>query len=216
MNFTVIRENLPLLAHGFLVTIEIASFAIVVGLVLATVTAVARLSSVAPLRWVFGTYVEVFRNTPLLVQLLLLFFGPPEFGIRFGVVETVMLSLALNNGAYMSEIIRGGLQSVPRGQLEAAASVGLGNSRTFFEIVFPQAVRVIYPAMSNQFISVVLASSLGTFIGAPELTNTVLEVNSQTYQTITLLGFLTVCYAVLSYIIARLTHIAGRRLERAY
>src|SRR5437899_1472687 len=100
-------------------------------------SAAARLSAVAVFRSVFTAYVEVFRNTPLLVQALILFFGPAELGYRIDGFQTLALCLALNSGAYLSEIIRGGLQSVPRGQLEAAASVGLGSRTTLLEIILP-------------------------------------------------------------------------------
>jgi polar amino acid transport system permease protein len=216
MYLRAITDNLELFAGGLVITIEVAIFAIVVGLVVAVITAAARLSSVAALRWAFATYVEIFRNTPLLVQILLLYLGPSELGFRLDGVQTLAVCLAINTGAYMSEIVRGGLQSVPRGQLEAAAAIGLGQLRSFMEIVLPQALRTIYPAMSNQFISVILSSSLGAIIGSGELTTVVLQANAQTYRTIELLAFLTLTYAVLSYVVALGTRVFGRRLDRAY
>jgi polar amino acid transport system permease protein len=216
VHFNVITNNLPTFWAGLVVTVEVSFFAIVVGLIIATVTAAARLSRMPPLRWAFSAYVEVFRNTPLLVQILLLFLGPSELGFRLNGMQTLAVCLALNNGAYTSEIVRGGLQSVSRGQLEAAAAIGLPPPRTFFEIVLPQALRTIYPTLSNQFISVILSSSLGAVIGAGELTTQVLEVNSQTYRTIELLTFLAVTYAVISYLVAVATRTFGRRLDRAY
>lgn len=216
MHFDVIWQNAPYFVQGLTITIEVSLFAIVVGLVIATITATARLGGVAPLRWLFAGYVEVFRNTPLLVQILVVFLAPSELGFRLDGVQTLAVCLAINNGAYMSEIVRGGLQSVAKGQMEAAASLGLGRPRTFLEIVLPQAIRTVYPAMSNQFISVILSSSLGAIIGAPELTNQVLTVNSQTYRTVELLLFLAIAYGLLSYLVVRTTRLIGRRLERAY
>jgi polar amino acid transport system permease protein len=216
MNLDVIWKNASYFLWGITVTVEVSIFAIVVGLIIAVITAVARLGGLVPLRWLFASYVEFFRNTPLLVQILVLFLGPSELGFRLDGVQSLAVCLALNTGAYLSEIIRGGLQSVPKGQTEAAASLGLGNARTFIEIVLPQAIRTIYPAMSNQFIAVVLSSSLGAVIGAPELTNQVLTVNAQTYRTIELLIFLTAAYALISYVTVRATRLLGHRLERAY
>jgi polar amino acid transport system permease protein len=216
MNLDVIWKNAEYFAWGITVTIEVSLFAIVVGLVLAIITAVARLGGIAPLRWLFASYVEFFRNTPLLVQILVLFLGPAQLGFRLDGVQSLAVCLALNTGAYLSEIIRGGLQAVPKGQTEAAASLGLGKARTFLEIVLPQAIRTVYPAMSNQFIAVVLSSSLGAIIGAPELTNQVLTVNAQTYRTIELLLFLAIAYALMSYVTVRATRLLGHRLERAY
>ena len=216
MHLEVIWNNAPYFVQGILITIEVSMFGIVVGLLIATITAAARLSGAAPLRWFFAAYVEVFRNTPLLVQILVLYLGPSELGFRLDGVQTLACVLAVNNGAYMSEIVRGGLQSVAKGQMEAAASLGLGRPRTFVEIVLPQAVRTVYPAMSNQFISVFLASSLGAIIGTPELTNQVLTVNAQTYRTVELLLFLAVAYGALSYLTVRATRLIGHRLDRAY
>lgn len=212
----VITQNAPYLLHGALITVGVSTFAIVVGLIVATITAAARLSRARWLRVPFACYVEVIRNTPLLVQLLILFLGPSQLGFRLDGVQTLAVCLAVNNGAYLSEIIRGGLQSVPKGQIEAAASIGLAGTRTFLEIVLPQAVRAVYPAMSNQFVSVVLSSSLGAIIGAPELTNQVMTLNAQTYRTVELLALLTTAYAIMSYLITRLTRRVGGRLERAY
>ena|SRR5437870_540734 len=216
MYFQVIGQHLPYFLGGLVTTIEVSGLGAAGGLAIGIVSAAARLSAVAALRAVFTAYVELFRNTPLLVQALILFLGPAELGYRLDGFSTLALCLALNSGAYLSEIVRGGLQSVPRGQLEAAASIGLGSRRTLVEIVLPQALRFVYPAMSNQLISVVLASSIGTIIGAAELTNRVLEEISVTYRTTELLLFLTVAYAVLAYTIGTATRLFGARLDRAY
>ncbi len=213
---TVILQNLPYLLGGMLVTAQVTLFAIGVGVVIAIVTALARLSRVAPLRLVFSAYVEIMRNTPLLVQLFILWLGLPEFGVRLSPVHALAVGLAINAGAYMSEVVRGGLQSISKGQLEAAASIGLGATRTFLEILLPQALRTVYRAMGNQFISVCLASSLGTMIGADELTNRVLVINALSYQTVVLLVFLALVYFVVSYAIATAVRGAGWWLERPY
>jgi len=212
----VISQNLPYFLGGLVTTIEVALFGAVAGLLIAVITASVRLSAPPLLKAPFIAYVEAFRNTPLLVQALILFFGPTEFRLHFDGFQTLAVVLALNTGAYMSEIIRGGLQSVPRGQLEAAASIGLSGRRTFTEIVLPQAIRAVYPAMSNQFIAVVLASSIGVIIGAGELTSRVLEVNSRTFRTTELLLFLTVAYVALALSMTTVIRAVGRRLERAY
>jgi polar amino acid transport system permease protein len=205
-----------LIASGILLTLEIAVAAIALGLVLGLVTAIARTSSVTPLRWLASTYVEVIRNTPALVQLLLIFLGLAEFRLRIAAIPAVMLALGINNGAYLSEIIRGGLQSVHRGQLEAAAALGLPGGVTFREIVLPQGLRSIYPSLGNQFIQTVLASSIGSIIGAPELTQQINFIDSRSFRTIELLAFLTLAYAVLTLLLASLVRLFGRRLDRAY
>ncbi len=216
MHFEVIANSWQLIATGVLLTLEIAIAAIAIGLLLGLLTAIARMGPVAPLQWLATTYVEVLRNTPVLVQLLLIFLGLAEFKLRIPAIPAVILALGINNGAYLSEIIRGGLQSVHRGQLEAAAALGLPGRVTFREIVLPQGLRSIYPSLGNQFIQTVLASSIGSIIGAPELTQQINFIDSRSFRTIELLAFLTVAYGILTLLLASLVRLFGRRLERAY
>jgi len=216
VHFEVIANSWQLIATGVLLTLEIAIAAIAIGLLLGLLTAIARMGSVAPLRWLATTYVEVLRNTPVLVQLLLIFLGLAEFKLRIPAIPAVILALGINNGAYLSEIIRGGLQSVHRGQLEAAAALGLPGQVTFREIVLSQGLRSIYPSLGNQFIQTVLASSIGSIIGAPELTQQINFIDSRSFRTIELLAFLTVAYGILTLLLASLVRLFGRRLDRAY
>jgi polar amino acid transport system permease protein len=212
--FDVIGTYFSLLSSGLLLTIGIAAAAIAAGTAIGTVTAVLRMSGVAVLRWMATSYVEVIRNTPLLVQILVVFLGLPELGIRLSAVQAAILALSINNGAYIAEIARGGLQSIPRGQLEAAAAIGLSPPVSFIDVVGPQAMRAIYPALSNQFILTILGSSIALVIGVPELTQQVLFVDSRTYRTIELLTFLTITYGLLTYAVARATREAGRLLYK--
>jgi His/Glu/Gln/Arg/opine family amino acid ABC transporter permease subunit len=216
MHPEVIAANWQLIASGVVLTLQIACVALVIGAVLGVLVAIARTSGPPPLAALATGYVEVMRNTPVLVQLLLIFLGLAEFRLRIAAVPAVMLALGINNGAYMSEIIRGGLQSVHKGQLEAAAALGLAQTVTFREIVLPQALRAVYPALGNQFIQTVLASSIGSVIGAPELTQQINFIDSRTFRTVELLIFLTLAYAVLTLILSVLVRAFGRRLERAY
>jgi His/Glu/Gln/Arg/opine family amino acid ABC transporter permease subunit len=216
VHFEVVTNNWQLIATGVLLTLEIALAAIVIGLLLGLLVAIARVSPAAPLRWFSTAYVELIRNTPVLVQLLLIYLGLAEFRLRVAAIPAVILALGINNGAYLSEIIRGGLQSVHKGQLEAAAALGLPGGLTFREIVLPQGLRSIYPSLGNQFIQTVLASAIGSIIGAPELTQQINFIDSRSFRTIELLAFLMVAYAVLTLLLATLVRLFGRRLERAY
>ena len=216
MPFDVVTNNLGLLASGLVLTVFISVASIVAGLVVGIGIAAARLSRLWPVRSLASFYVEVIRNTPVLVQMLLLYLGLPEFGIRLSPLVSVLIALSVNNGAYLGEIIRGGLQSVPKGQLEAAAAIGLGGRTTFIEIMLPQAVRGIYPALTNQFVLTILASSIGSIVGAPELTQQVLFIDSRTFRTVELLAFLTVAYALLTFTLIRLSRLINVRLDRAF
>jgi polar amino acid transport system permease protein len=148
--------------------------------------------------------------------MLLLYLGLPEFGIRLDPLTAVLIALAVNNGAYLGEIIRGGLQGVPKGQLEAASAIGLPQRTTFSEILLPQALRSIYPALVNQFILTILASSIASIIGAAELTQQVLFIDSRSFRTIELLAFLTAAYALLTFTLARVARLINARMDRAY
>ena len=158
MHFEVIGRNLPLLVGGLWLTIQIAIGATVLGLALGLITALARMSPVRPLRWLAVTYIEVIRNTPALVQVFLIYYGLGELGLRLPAFSALILALGVNNGAYLAEIFRGGLLSVRRGQLEAAAALALPSRTTLFGVVLPQAIRSIWPALTNQTIQIVLAT----------------------------------------------------------
>ncbi len=216
MHPEVFAANWQLIASGVLLTLEIACASIAIGTVLGVLVAVARMNGPRPVAILAAGYVEVMRNTPVLVQLLLIFLGLAEFRIRIAAVPAVIVALGINNGAYLSEIFRGGFQSVHKGQLEAAAALGLSLGVTFRDIVVPQALRAVYPSLGNQFIQTVLASSIGSVIGAPELTQQINFIDSRTFRTIELLAFLTITYAVLTFILSVGIRVLGGRLERAY
>jgi polar amino acid transport system permease protein len=201
---------------GLELTLLIALAAMIGGSLFGVLTATFRLSHFAPLRVLSLSYIEVIRNTPGLVQLLLVYLGLPEFGIRFSPAEATIFALTINNGAYLAEIFRAGLQSVPKGQLEAAAAIGLSRSATLVDVVLPQALLAIYPSLTNQFIQTVLFSSIGALIGAVELTQVALILNTQTYRTIEILVALSLMYIVISAVIASGSHWLGIRLERRY
>jgi polar amino acid transport system permease protein len=216
MRFDVVRDNLPLLLSGLAVTLQVAVGAILLGIALGLVTGVARMSALAPVRWLAGLYVEVIRNTPALVQVFVIYYGLGEFRIRLPAFAALVLALGINNGAYLAEIFRGGLQSVRRGQLEAAAAIGLPGWTALSHVVLPQAVRSIYPAVTNQSIQIVLATSLGTIVGLPELTNQTLFIDSRTFRTTELLITVTLMYAALTLGISIVARLVGWRLDRAY
>ena len=201
---------------GFKITLLIALGAMLGGSLLGVLTAIFRLSHVGPLRMLSLSYIELIRNTPGLVQLLLVYLGLPEFGIRFSPLGATILALTINNGAYLAEIFRAGLQSVPKGQLEAAAAIGLPRTATLIDVVLPQALLAIYPSLTNQFIQTVLFSSIGALIGTVELTQVALILNTQTYRTIEILVALSLMYVGISAVIASASHRLGIRLERRY
>jgi His/Glu/Gln/Arg/opine family amino acid ABC transporter permease subunit len=212
----VVLDNLGLFASGLALTLVVSVSASLGGSVVGLLAALGRMAPAAPLRWVATGYVELIRNTPGLVQVFLVYLGLPRLGIRFSPLGALVTALTINNGAYIAEIVRGGLQAVPRGQLDAAASLGLSRRLTLREVVLPQTLHAIHPALANQFIQTVLASSIGTVVGVEELTQVALFVESRTYRTVEILAALTIIYVVVTYILAVLMRWLGMRLDRGY
>ncbi len=202
---------MPAFLNGLWLTATMSVLAFALAFALGVAGALARRSRIAPLRWVGAAYVEVIRNTPVLLQLFMIYFALPEFGVRLGAFEAGTAALAINAGAYLTEIIRAGLQAVPRGQLEAARSVGLGPGDTFRSVVFPQALRYVYPPVVNQFVQVILGSSLVSQIALKEITNAAQTINSQTLLTMHVFTIALVLYLFLSNVTALLADVVGRR-----
>ena len=216
LRFVEVWKNLPLFVSGLSLTLEVAVSAMIIGFTLGLLASIAQMSGLAPLRWIARTYIEIIRNSPALVQLFILYYGLPELGIRLPALPSLIVALGINNGAYLAEIFRGGLQSVPRGQSEAAAAIGLSRPSTFFWIVLPQAVRAVVPATTNQCVQVVLAASLGTVVGVAELTNQSMFIISRTFRTWEVLIVLSLGYAALTWTVSLIGSAVGCRLERAF
>jgi len=216
MPFDAVTRNLDFILAGIVLTIAISVASIAFGLVIGIVVAAARLSRIRIINLISTAYVELIRNTPLLVQLFILYFGLPELGIRPTAIQAAIIALSVNNGAYLSEIIRGGLQSVPRGQVEAAAAIGLSQRTAYIEVLLPLGLRSVVPAITNQFILTILGTSVVSVIGVPELTNQILFIDSRVFRTVELLIFLTLAYAVMTFTVSAVASRVNRRLDRAY
>ncbi|PZO18688.1 MAG: nickel transporter [Leptolyngbya foveolarum] len=169
-------DALPALLAGALITIQLTAAAVAFGSVGGIFLGVARLSKIAPIRWLAKAYIEFFRGTPLLVQLFIIYFGIPSLlrstglaGFSFGQWGAAVLGLSLNSAAYLAEIVRGGIQSVENGQREASESLGLDSNQTLFYVIFPQALRRMIPPLGNEFVVLLKDTSLVAFIGYQEL-----------------------------------------------
>jgi polar amino acid transport system permease protein len=216
MRLEVINQNLPALLAALGVTIQIAVGATILGVLLGLITAVGRLSPYRPLNWLATIYIEVIRNTPALVQVFILYYGFGQLGFRIPALTAMVVALGINNGAYLAEIFRGGIQSVRRGQLEAAAALALPSRTVFLGVVLPQAIRSIWPALTNQTIQIVLATSLAAIVGMPDLVNKAMYFISRTYRTNEFLLAVTVMYALLTLTVSLVSRLIAHRLERAY
>ncbi|PFG29912.1 amino acid ABC transporter membrane protein 1 (PAAT family) [Paramicrobacterium agarici] len=201
-----------LFVNGSWVTIWTSTVAFALSLVLGALVALMRLSPLSVIRAVGAVYVEVLRNTPVLVQIFIVYFGLGSIGIRLSALLAGVIALAINAGAYLAEVIRAGLQSVPAGQLEAARSLGLSSTHTFFSVVLPQAFRTVFPPIINQYIDMILASSLLSTIAVNELTSVARIVNGITYETLAIFAFAMLFYLVLTNVVAFAAHVFARRV----
>lgn len=188
-------------------TLQVTLLAFCLALALGLVTALAAGSRARVLRFAASGYIEAIRNTPVLLQIFIVFFGLPSLGVNLDAYTAGVIALGVNVGAYMAEVFRAGIQSVPRGQIEAAGILGLERPQIFVEVVLPQAARAVYPAIVNNLIQLLLGTSLLSAIALPELTGTATVINSRTLLYIQTFAVTLVAYLVLSN---ALSWIAGR------
>ena len=198
LDWSVIIHYFPFLLKGALLTLQISVISLILGLIAGLVAALCILSHNILLRWPARFYVWIIRSTPLLVQLFIIYFGLPQFGIDLSPFWSGVLGLALNTGAYNAETIRAGILSVPKGQVEAARSLGMGSSLTMRRIVLPQAMRLISPPLGNNFIILIKDTSLVSTITLVELTLTAQRLIGSTYKPFEMYLMAAFLYAVLT------------------
>ncbi|NDJ52536.1 MAG: amino acid ABC transporter permease [Chloroflexi bacterium] len=167
--FEFLQIALPEFYEGLLITLQIAGVGLSTGLIVGIPAALGRVYTRGPLRWLAITYIELFRGTPLLVQLFVVYYGLPQVGITLSALTASFLTLGLNSGAYQAEYFRGALQAIGQGQMTAARSLGMTQWEAIRHIIFPQALRVVMPAWSNEAISIVKYTAVVFVIAVPDL-----------------------------------------------
>ncbi|MEO0350137.1 MAG: amino acid ABC transporter permease [Cyanobacteria bacterium P01_A01_bin.15] len=210
--FQVIWENWDLLLEGVGLTLQLSALAIVLGLAIGVVGALCRISDNAYLSMVATAYVEAIRNTPFLVQLLFIFFGVSSLGPRLGSFQAALLALTINFGAYATEIIRAGIQSVEQSQIEAGMSLGLNRRQVFRLVVLKPAVATVYPALTSQMVLLLLLSSVVSQISTRELTFVGNFLRSRTFRDFEVYVTLALIYIVLALGFKLLAQLCHRRL----
>jgi cystine transport system permease protein len=206
----LVWQSLPLLLVGAGYTIELSFGGMGFGLVLGFLVALMRRSPSWILRRLARAYVSFIRGTPLLVQLFIIYYGLPQFGIRLNPIPSALIGFVLNIGGYSSEIIRAALGSIERGQWEAAYSIGMTNAQAMRRVIIPQAVRVALPPLGNTFIALVKDTALAATIQVPELFRQAQLITARTFQVFTM--YLTA--AVLYWIISSVLAYGQERMER--
>ena len=204
----ILITKFPAFMEGVEITLQLAFFTVLV-------VAVCRRTRLLPLRWLMNAYVAFIRGTPLLVQVLLVVYGLPQLGIRLPRMTLCIIALVINSGAYMAELIRAGLQSVEKGQVEAAESLGMSSGQTMLYIILPQAVKVTLPAMGNEFVAIIKESSILYAVGVYELTYQAYKLASVNYYYIETMIVAALIYFVLTYVATKLLGLLERRMRRA-
>ena len=212
LDFGWLAEGLEAIGRGAVMTVLLIVVTSVAGIVLSILGAAARRSGHAPLRAAVTAYVEVIRNTPFLVQLFFIFFGLPSLGIRLDPIVAAMLAMTLNMTAYTTEIVGAGLDAVPRGQREAASALGLRPRQVFVKIVLPQALKVIYPALTSQIVIMMLESAVVSQIAVRELTYEADMLQARTFRAFETYFVVTLVYLALSIGLRRILVSGGRRV----
>jgi polar amino acid transport system permease protein len=183
MNFLPLWRYVDHFREGVIVTLELTVVAAIVGLIIGVAGAVALKGRVRPLALAVRAYIEIFRNTPSLIQIFLIFFVLPTFGLKLPAFEAAAVALSLYFGAYSVEIVRAGLDSVPKSQVEAGQCLGLTGWQVFRHIILPPALRNAYPAVTSQFVLLLLGTSLASQVAAGELFHVAGFVESRTYRS---------------------------------
>jgi polar amino acid transport system permease protein len=208
--FGVVWQNLPDLLRGAAVTLRLSVLAMLFGLVAGPLGAMARISGPRKVRLAIQVYVELIRNTPFLVQLFVIYLGLPRLGLRLSPDIAALVALAVNLGAYAIEIMRAGIEAVPRGQTEAALALGLRRWQIYRLVILVPALRTVYPALAAQFILLMLGTSVVSAIAANELTATANDLQSRTFRAFEVYFVVAGLYLALTLILRALFSLGDR------
>ncbi|MDR3530166.1 MAG: amino acid ABC transporter permease [Rhodopila sp.] len=211
LDFSVVYDQMPALLWGSLGTLGLALASMSLALVIGVGGVVTRSSHSWILRTATIAFIELIRNTPFLVQIFFLFFALPQLGLKLNPTVTAIIALGLNGGAYAIEIIRGGVQSIHKGQTEAGLALGLHRAQVFRLIVLKPALRAIYPSLTGQFILLTLTTSICSSVSAFELTSVAQRIESDTFRSFEVYFTITLMYLAMSWILMSGFAVISRR-----
>lgn len=212
LDLTIFVDYGPRILLGFWMTIKIVVLAIAFGLPLGVVLALARRSRLRVLSWSALAFIEIFRNTPFIIQVFLIYYVLPFYGLRLPAEQVGVLALAAFGSAYFAEVIRGGIDAVPSGQLESARAIGMSDLQAMRHIVLPQSLAIILPPLTNQMLSLIKESAILSTITVQEMTMTALRVQGETFRPFEAFIMIALLYWLLNEVVA----IAMRALERRW
>ena len=211
----VLMRSVPYLLEGALVTLKITAVSVLIGLLIGTFAGMGRLSKSKWINYPVSAYVEFIRGTPLLVQIFIIYFGLPSIGLNLQAYPAAIAALGINSGAYVAEIVRAGIQSVPKGQYEAARSLGMTHGQAMRYVILPQAFRNILPALGNEFIALLKDSSLVSVIGLEALIKKGQIVISTTFASFSIYGGVALIYFAMTFVLSRVVRYVEKRLAIA-
>ena len=214
LDYSVVLSKIPKLLEGCWVTLQISFFALLLGMVFGIAGALCRISSNRILNAAAFFYVWVIRGTPVMVQLFILYFGLPQLGIKLPSMVAGVLGLAINTGAYITEIIRAGIQAVDRGQMEAALSVGMSYRQAMRRIIGPQAIKICIPPLVNQFIMTLKNSSIASLVTITELFRTGEQIIYTTFRSFEVYTAVAVFYLIMNSVFMVIADKLERRMAR--
>ncbi|MGG3772603.1 amino acid ABC transporter permease [Heyndrickxia faecalis] len=210
MDIQFLLDKFPVMLTSCIMTIELTVLSLLFGTIIAVIIALCRISSIVYVNSIAKFYLWIFRGTPLILQLFALYYAFPTFGIELSPYSAAIIGLSLNCSAYMAEIIRGGIISIPKGQFEASNVLGLNYSQTMFSVVLPQTCRNILPAVGNQFIGMLKDTSLVSTIAMVELMRTAQAIGSSTFRY----GEVYLSAAILYLLMTSIFSLAFNKIER--
>jgi polar amino acid transport system permease protein len=214
MDVQLMWESLPLLLKGAVMTLEITVIAGAIGIVLGILIGIVRTFNIKWLNGLLTAYIEVLRGTPLYTQLLLIAFGIPQVtGINYNEFTAGLITIGVNSSAYVAEIIRSGIQSIDKGQSEAARSLGMSHGQAMVTVILPQAVRRVIPPLLNEMITLIKESSLVSTIAVVELNRTAQMISSRTYKPFPVFMTAALVYLAMTLTLSQVTGRLERRMR---
>ncbi|KAB3527296.1 amino acid ABC transporter permease [Alkaliphilus serpentinus] len=214
LDFKFLIPYIPQLINSAKITIKLGVLSFGIALCIAIIVGTLRtLKLPRLLKVLFAVYVEIFRGTPLLIQLFFIYYGLPRFGILFKPFTAAVIGLSLNSGAYMSEVVRGSVNSIEIGQYEAAYSLGYSKTQAFLHIIFPQAFRVMLPTIMNYFSTMIKETSLASVLTIAELTRIGNQIYARTLSPFEIYITLGTVYFIMTYSVSLLSKVIERRIS---
>ncbi|KAA0965503.1 amino acid ABC transporter permease [Sporosarcina sp. ANT_H38] len=216
LDFTQITSSIPYILQGIGVTLKIVGVAALIGFAIGILLALCKIGRFKGLKWLADIYTSIFRGTPLILQLLIIYYGTPQlFDIKVSAFTAAVLAFGFNSGAYISEIIRAGILAVDKGQLEASMALGIPYKKMMKDIVLPQALKNILPALMNEFITLTKESAIVTVIGVTDIMRRAYIVGGNTYRYFESLIFAGVIYYLMVIVLTLIGKAVERRMRRS-